>query len=344
MTINIISTQINKNRITGPKKVLDNTLKGLEKIGVKYVFNQSISEYKYNWIHDDQRAIIEAGFVGKPVLVGPNTAVLPKDLPKLRFKLPKDSIYLHPSQWCVEVWEVLNFNEAKLDFWPVGIDLNEFKEIDRKNKEKILLYFKQRDKNLLEVTKKLLDEKNLVYEVINYGFYKEEDYKKILNECKFGIWIGCSESQGIGLQEALATNLPLIVLDAKSIFDIVPTDSKNYFTYKFPKKLEKIKSTSVPYFDERCGIKIERIDELENAIDKMQANFSNYRPREFIKENLSLEISAKKLVSFFKKMQIEDNKNHDYKKISKLLFYIGLPMQKWVWKWGINKLFKEMNL
>ena len=338
MTINIISTQLNRAKITGPKKVLDNTLKGLDKIGVKYLFNQPISEYKYNWIHDDGKAIIEAGFVGKPVIVGPNTAVLPKDLPKLRKRLPKGSIYLHPSPWCVEVWEALGFDECRLDFWPVGIDLDEFEKVNRSSKEKILLYFKQRDKNLLKYTEKLLKSKNLDYELICYGFYKEEDYKKALKQSRFGIWIGCSESQGIGLQEALSTNLPLIVLDAKSIFDTVATKSKNYFAYEFPKSLASVRSTTVPYFDERCGIKIEKIDELEDAIDKMQANFSNYRPREFIEENLSLEISAKKLVSFFDKMKIEDKKSYNYKKISQFLFYTGLIGQKWAWKWAFNKL------
>lgn len=337
MILNIISTQVNRTKVTGPKKVLDNTLKGLDKIGVKYVFNQPISDYKYNWIHDDQKAIIEAGFVGKPVLVGPNTAVLPKDLPKLRFKLPKDSVYIHPSHWCVEVWEFLGFNEVKLDFWPVGIDLDEFEKVSRVGKEKILLYFKQRDKNLLDFAIKLLESKNLEYELIHYGFYKEEDYKEALRKSKFGIWIGCSESQGIGLQEALATNLPLIVLDAKSVFDTVPTDSKNYFAYKFPKSLASVRSMTVPYFDERCGIKIERIDELEDAINKMQANFSNYSPREFIEENFSLEISAKKLVSFFEKMKIEKKKSYNYKKIAKLFFYVGLIGQKWAWKWFFRK-------
>ena len=29
-----------------------------------------------------------------------------------------------------------------------------------------------------------------------------KDYINALKEAKFGIWIGCTESQGIGLQEA----------------------------------------------------------------------------------------------------------------------------------------------
>jgi len=102
--INIISTQVGRTKITGPKKVLDNTCKGLDEIGIKYVFNQPINNYKYNWIHDDAKSIIEAGFINKPVLIGPNTVVLPKDLPVFRRLLHPDSIYLCPSQWVIDMW------------------------------------------------------------------------------------------------------------------------------------------------------------------------------------------------------------------------------------------------
>jgi hypothetical protein len=339
MTINIISTQVNRNKITGPKKVLNNILKGFDKIGVKYVFNQPINKYKYNWIHDDQRAIIEAGFVGKSVLVGPNTAVLPKDLPVLRKKLPKGSIYIHPSKWSVDMWKYLNFNEARVDFWPVGIDLKEFENIERRNCSKILVYFKQRDEKLLQSTLEILKKLNIEYILIKYGFYDEYEYKNALKNCYFGIWIGCSESQGIGLQEALATNLPLIVLDATSVFDTVPTDSKNYASYDFPKQLENIQTSTAPYFDQRCGIKIDKIDDLEQAVDIMKNNIEHYNPRAYIEENLTLEKSAKWLVSFFEQMDIKETKSYNYQKISKVLFYTGLIFQKWAWMWIWRKFF-----
>ena len=342
MTINVISTQIDRDITTGPKKVLSNTIKGFDKIDIKYVFNRPIGEYKYNWIHDDQKAIIEAGFIGKPVLVGPNTAVLPRDLPKLRKKLPNGSIYLHPSPWCVEVWRYLGFDEVSLEYWATGIDTDEFGKVDRANKSKILIYFKQRDLKLLEQTREILNSLGLEYTVIHYGYYKESEYKKALEECRFGIWIGCSESQGIGLQEALSTNLPLIVFDAKSIFDTVAVDSKNYFAYKFPKTLKQIKATSAPYFDERCGVKIYEMKKLKEAILHMNENIDKFNPRKYIEENLSLEKSAKRLVSFFDKMDIKDIKSSNYQNISKYLFYIGLIYQKWAWKWAFDKLRKKL--
>jgi uncharacterized small protein (DUF1192 family) len=100
---------------------------------------------------------------------------------------------------------------------------------------------------------------------------KKKKYKQSLQDCKFGIWIGCSESQGIGLQEALSTNLPLIVLDAVSLFDSV--------SYSFPKELSSIKTSSAPYFDDRCGIKIKAVDELEDAITTLQNNIQKLQAK-----------------------------------------------------------------
>lgn len=334
MIINIISKQYNRDKITGPGKVLTNTIKGLDVIGVDYVFNQPISKYQYNWIHDDARAVIEASLVGKSVVLGPNIVVLLKEFPIFRKKIPSGSIYLQPSIWPINLWKFLGFNECKLDYWPVGIDTNEF-TISTQRKNKVLVYFKKRNPELLEQAKKVLIKLELSYDVIIYGDYKEETYKQALQECCFGIWIGHHESQGIGLQEALATNLPLIVLDATSLFDTFNE------SYKFPKYLVNIKTSSAPYFDKRCGIKILSINELENAIIMMQNNLKNYQPREYVLENLSLEYSAKRLVSFFDVIKNTDTNSFNYQKLSYILYYFGLFFKKSTWRIVVKKLFKN---
>jgi len=158
--------------------------------------------------------------------------------------------------------------------------------------------------------------------------------------CKFGVWIGCSESQGIGLQEALATNLPLLVLDATSIFDTVVTNSKNYSQYHFPKSLEAIQTTSVPYFDSRCGMVLENREDLEKSIQFMDKNIQEYKPREFIEENLSLQKSALWLVGFFEQMDIKESKSYNYQSLSKAFYYFGLIFQKWAWMWTWRKFFR----
>ncbi len=53
--------------------------------------------------------------------------------------------------------------------------------------------------------------------LIEYGTYTEETYKYVLRRSFFGVWIGTTESQGIALQEALAANVPLIVLNSRNM-------------------------------------------------------------------------------------------------------------------------------
>jgi glycosyltransferase involved in cell wall biosynthesis len=340
MILNIISNQIYKDKIVGPKKVLINTLKGLDRLGIKYVFNKPINNYKYNWIHDNQRAIIEASLLNKSVVVGPNTAILPKDLPVFRKKLTKDSIYLHPSEWTVNIWKELNFNEMRLKSWPVGIDLDSFIEIENLENDTILVYFKMRDKNILNNVIDVLNEKKEKYILIEYGHYKEEEYKKALCKSKFCIWIGCSESQGIGLQEALASNIPIIVLDAISLFDTMSDDSRNSYKYKFPRVLATVKTSSAPYFDENCGIKIFKVEKLIESINYMNDNLDKFKPREFVEKNLSIQKCTNELISHIKSLKIKENSDNNYLLLSKVLYYISLLFQAWAWKLLFRKIFR----
>jgi len=292
--LNIISESILTDSIGGPQKVILNTIKGLKKIGYPYVMNQNPSLYRLNWIHDSAKGLIEVSLNKIPALIGPNIAVLPKDLPGFRASLTH-CIYLHPSQWCIDLWKLVGFKECPLIAWPAGIDIESFKvSRNAEAHNNVMIYFKRRNAKLLKIAIETLN--NLGYNplVIKYGNYDENQYKKILANTAFGVWIGISESQGIGLQEALASDLPLIVLDVPSLFE--SSDKKDY---EFPNFLSEFIPTSVPYFDERCGIIINDITQLNQAIKQMGSNLSDYKPAEYIKENLSLDKQASELISLF---------------------------------------------
>jgi len=343
LIINIISKQIGRSRITGPKKVLVNACKGFDALGIKYVFNEPIVKHEHNWIHDDQMAIIEAGFAGKPVVVGPNTAVLPKDLPFFRKKLHKDSIYLFPCEWSKNVWDFLGFKECKEAVWPVGIDVQMFASVARKKSNKVLVYFKQREQRILDEAIDILVSEGFRPIVIKYGAYTEGDLLQALNECFFGVWIGCSESQGIGLQECLATGLPLVVLDSSSLFDNIPTDSKGYVGYDFPISLRDVKTTTVPYFDSQCGISIDCVDKLAGAVRDIIFRYEALNPRRFVETHLDIKKRSAELAAFFEKYKCE---NQDVKAqtlmsnrwVIKTFFYLNLLFQKWAWKWIFIKI------
>jgi len=298
--INIISHSIESNQVTGPRKVVENVCKGFEIIGQPYVLNRGITAYSWNWIHDSVEALLEIAVLGKPAVIGPNIAILPRDLPSCRPRL-KDCIYLHPSQWAVDLWLQLGFTECKLLPWPAGIDLASF-NITRKSvkSDHVMVYFKEREPTLLDRVLEVLEESNLIPRLIVYGEYDEEQYKRALSECSFGIWLGSQESQGIALQEALSADLPLVVIDAKSLFDTYALS-----TYKFPAVLKSFRTTSAPYFDARCGVIIADIEDLSRALYEIKDKLNSFSPREFVEEELSLEVSAKKLMAIFSYLKID---------------------------------------
>ena len=292
--LNIISDSYKLDIVGGPNKVIVNTIKGLTKIGYPFEINKDIRNFRYNWIHDSPEGLIEVGLCGIPAVIGPNIAVLPKDLPWFRPALT-NCIYLYPSQWCIDLWKEIGFAECPMHPWPAGIDTEDFNvKRSAANSSDVMIYFKRRDPILLNQAIATVKNMGLIPQVIRFGDYNEGQYKQILPKSKFGIWIGISESQGVGLQEALASGLPLIICDVNSLFE---SSAKNDYT--FPKKLRGFKPTSAPYFDERCGIIINDFSKLEESINEMLTNLSYYNPREFVIENLSLEKQARELLSFF---------------------------------------------
>ena len=320
MVINIISRSLFRGDVTGPSKVVKNTIKGLEMLGVVCVYNQPIKYHDYNWIHDDKKAIVEAGICNKPVIIGPNIATTPDELPLFRKKLNNGSILLLPSDWVGLLWDFYKFSEVKTRIWPVGIDTIKFYNVERCNKSKVLVYFKQRDDSILTNTLSILNQLNFNYEVVYYGSYSEEEYIKILHNCLFGIWIGCSESQGIALQEAMSTNLPLIVIDSDSLLDAITLKTRKYIPYTFKTDVKNIKVTSAPYFDQSCGIVISNVNSLRGSINELLHSLDEFKPRNYIKEHLSLKVSATQLVSYFKLLKVTKCRSENCKILTNMIF------------------------
>lgn len=109
------------------------------------------------------------------------------------------------------------------------------------------------------------------------------------------IWHGRHESQGLALQEALAMDVPILVCDVKSVFDQYQVG----YTYIWDEENRNIPATAAPYFDDSCGIKIQELTRIEEAMEFMLNNLKHFSPREFVLRNLSLEGQARKLIELY---------------------------------------------
>ena len=289
--LNIIAKKLDK--VSGPNKVINNLIKGLRKINYPFVINHEINATRRCYIPKNKDALEYLGKARSRVVVGPNLYVLPDRIPGYLKPGLASTLYVHPCTWTIELWKQLGYNLDNLYPWPTGIDLDEFPARDTPvtGKGEILLYHKTRSPRELETIQETLDRLGLRYRLIVYGEYRQDEYLDALRKAPFVLWHGRHESQGIALQEALASNVPILVADVRSLME---EQGSNW-----PESLRGFEVTAAPYFDERCGIKIRDISNLPETIEQMQDGLQTFAPREFIAENLGLEKQARDFIDLW---------------------------------------------
>ncbi len=296
--LNIISRSIVMGGIGGPQKVVGNLIRGLDILGYPYCINKDLGATSQLWIQDDVTALKEASKRKLKAIVGPNLYVLPRNIPE-NIDM-SNFVYIFPSKQIIDFWKYLGFDRCPQDFWPVGIDTMEFPERKKPKNGIVLIYFKERYAEELDLVKKRLTENQTKYKTIIYRKYNEKNYRGLLEKTKYIIWIGKGESQGIALQEALSMNVPVLVWDVEKIGHWVPPTKKEKDMLN-EKELNYKLVTSAYYFDDRCGIKAKNKNEIEDFISDMEKRWESFEPRKYIIENLSLEKQARRLIELFDK-------------------------------------------
>jgi len=292
-----------KPRPGGQMRVFLNLCAGLDRIGIPYRANN----YRHIQQHPEEVACI----VGKPhildkikwknpILFGSAVFSHPCDDPDLLNRLPISKI-LVPGEWMRKMCKP--YYGHKVLAWPVGIDTDKWalapavgKDID------ILLYDKVRwehdryEHELISPIRSCLEHQGLQTAVIRYGFYREEEFHSLLGNSKAMVFLCEHETQGIAYQQALSCRVPILAWDRGGFWQ-----DPSYF----PHKVEFSPVSSVPYWDERCGVKFKDISEfptkLEEFLDKL--SHKQFSPRDYILENLTLEKCAQHYVEILEQVQ-----------------------------------------
>jgi hypothetical protein len=230
-------------------------------------------------------------------IFGPHFSVFPQE--RLKITKGNNSVYIQPGEWVKQDWSnniqyKYITNDLIIKTLPFGVDTNKYNKIKPLiERQQVFIYFKQRNPSELEIIKNYLDKKNIIYKIFNYNeSYEENDYLNYLHNSSYGIWVGRHESQGFALQEALTCDVPLLVWNVKSMNQEYKT---NY---------DDIPASTIPYWDERCGEYFTNIDDLDELHNKLLNNIHNYKPREFILENLSTEVCENKLFDLINNINI----------------------------------------
>lgn len=262
--------------VRGPVKVIDNLKKSLDDCGIEYADNEE--KYKHNFmLHWDVSKYLELKNK-KSLLIGPQVWPWSSDFNQIG----EYSKIIVPSKWVQSLYE-LYFPESKTLVWPVSIYKPNF--IATKSEVECLVYYKNRPKEHLDSVLDILNKKNISYVGLEYGNYNQKDFKEVLSEVKYCIIIDNTESQGIAIQEMMASNKPLFVWD-QIIWDHMGEDYQ-------------CSATSVPYWSNECGEIVKDILEFEEKFENFRSNLENYFPQKYVMENLSPKTSVKILLNHF---------------------------------------------
>ncbi|MBD2017965.1 glycosyltransferase [Microcoleus sp. FACHB-53] len=287
----------------GQTRVFLNLCAGLDRLGISY----RVNDYRYIQKHPEEVACI----IGKPhvldkikwknpIVFGAAVFSHPCDDPELLNRLPISRV-LVPGEWHRKMFEP--YYSDKVLAWPVGIDTDKWVPVPIDEKDiDILLYDKVRweydryETELISPIKSCLEKWGLKVEVIRYGFYREEEFHSLLGRSKAMVFLCEHETQGIAYQQALACGVPILAWDRGGFWQ-----DPSYF----PDKIKFTSVSSVPYWDNRCGVKFNNISEFppkaEEFLDKL--NSHKFTPRDYILENLTLEKCAQRYLKILGEVQ-----------------------------------------
>lgn len=259
----------------GPGRVVQNLAIGLKNLGFEIFANDVPRFDVYQGCLQPTQAIYS---LTKNALMGPNLFVLPSEWGDL---CQRFNHYVVPSEWVKSKYaEFSNLSHASIHVWPVGIDVNVWRKESSKETGSVLVYFKNRDEVDLNQICENLKSLSIDFTVLRYGSYDEKDLFDACNFCDSCILLTGTESQGIAYMQILSMGIPCFVV--------------NQPVWNNEGKWKSVPATSAPYFSENCGILCERFD--ENRFSLFLKEKEKYLPRDYILNNHTLEISAKKYI------------------------------------------------
>jgi hypothetical protein len=230
------------------------------------------------------------------VIYGPQFFVFPDDqnhpLHKHTYERGR-FFYNSLSPWVKTLHEQFAPNlSLKFITCPFGLDVDSIRTVPPPSqRSKVMIYFKHRHPDICNKVIQFLCSKNIDYDLIQYGSYNDADFKNRLQNTKFVIWVGSHESQGFAFQETLASNVPILLWDVRSMHD----EYSNRWVYK--SYSQPLIATTANVWSPECGIKIFNENELESSFNEMNTKIDTFSPRMIIESAVSLKAAYQNLLA-----------------------------------------------
>ena len=279
------------SRPGGQKMVFLNLIKGLDRIGVPY----RVNDFKHIRRHPGELACV----VGKPQLLFERKWTNPILFGASVFSHPIDHAdlletttvrhVLVPGPWILDMFRP--YYGERVSAWPVGIDTEVWTPTGEPKTIDVLLYNKVRwdkdryDRELVQPIRDELSRRGLSFRELRYGSYDPSDLADALRQCRSAVFLCEHETQGIAYQQMLSSGVPVLAWDRGGEWQ----DPEYH-----PSRVRYAEVSSVPYWDERCGLKFADVPSFPTALDEFWngVEAGRFSPRNYVLDNLTLETCA----------------------------------------------------
>jgi hypothetical protein len=276
----------------GAERAFLNLVAGLDRLGTPY----RINDYRHIGAHPQELACVfgKPHILGKipartPLLFGTSIYSHPSDNPQLP-KQREIRQVLVPCEWVKrmfsEVWPGI------VSVFPVGIDTERWapdpaaeKTVDVLIYDKIFWQRAHYEQVLIGPLRAELERRGLRVETLRYGTYREADQLALSRRSRSMVYLSRHETQGIAAQQMLASGVPLFAWDEGGFWQD---------PLYAPDKVKFAPVTSVPYWDDRCGLKFKANAHLVGSFDLFWRGVEQgtYAPRELMVEKFTLRDRA----------------------------------------------------
>lgn len=287
-----------KHKIIGHQAVLMSLFRGFQKLNINYEYNR-ITKHTKNVIilwcdHNDLEIIrkLKQKFQTIKIVTAPTASGKAGHLFttfQYEFaKLPYIDCSLVASDWVKKHYKTKIDSKYwdKIKIWPSGVELQVNNDKNREIKPKLscICYYKYH-KTINNNLSSYLSNLGINNYILEYPNYKYEVYMELLDKVDFVIFYqDCIETQGLAIAEAWAANKPTLIKLNKNEFN----------------------GTTCPYLCSENGLSWSDFSELKEILLNYKNNplkfLKNFSPQEFIRKNMSDEVSVKKLIEIFEEI------------------------------------------
>ena len=279
---------------SGHMRVFLNLMSGLDRIGAPY----RVNDYRHMRSNQEELACL----IGKPHVLASIPARVPLLFGPSIYNHPVDDEHLPrhhairqvlvPSLWVQKMFEQIW--PGLVTAWPVGIDIDRWKPSAAASKDiDVLVYdkiFRERESFHPSILDPLLEElrrRRLSVVQLRYGTYFEHQLLALTRRARSMVYLSRHETQGIALQQTLASGVPVLAYD--------PGGEWQNREYR-ERGVRFGPVTSVPYWDDRCGVRFVGTDDLLERLATfwLGVRTDTFAPRQMILDRkLTLEDSAR---------------------------------------------------